>query len=415
MERPSRKTGDQPATYSTRPNRLPAVPAISRPSMPRASGRFLSVFALVVLCFLVGLGGGLLGARAYNHSYSGTTASARQQYISNEGQLISSIAKDVGPGVVSIDVEDQVSSIDFFGFPRSVTQQSAGTGFIIDPSGIIVTNRHVVPTGTDSVSVTLSDGTRYDNVKVIGRTTDSSSLDVAFLKIDNLRGKKLTVAQLGDSSKMQVGDRVVAIGNALGQFQNTVTTGIISGFGRDVTAGDESGVSQENLTDLFQTDAAINAGNSGGPLVNINSQVIGLNTAVASGAQNIGFAIPINDLKYLINGVLKQGKLQQAYLGVRYISLTDELAGQLNLKIKRGAYLISGQGNGAVVKGSPADKAGLKEKDVITKVNNTQIDDNTNLSTALGKFQVGDTVNLTVLRDGKTQTIMVTLGSAPQS
>src|SRR5581483_11700401 len=189
------------------------------------------------------------------------------------------------------------------------------------------TNRHVVPADTTAVNVTLSDGTTFDNVQVIGRTGDSSPQDVAFLKIGDLKGKKLVPVTLGDSSRMQVGDEVIAIGNALGQFQNTVTTGIISGYGRDVTAGDQSGAqATENLTDLFQTDAAINQGNSGGPLVNINGEVIGINTAVASDAQNIGFAQPINDLKALISSVLSNGKLQQPYLGVRYVSLTNDLA-----------------------------------------------------------------------------------------
>src|SRR5699024_9928217 len=154
---------------------------------------------------------------------------------------------------------------------------------ILSSDGIIMTNRHVVPAGTTNVQVTLADGTTYKDVQVIGRTSDSNSLDVAFLKINNLNGKKLVPATLGDSSRVQVGDRVVAIGNALGQFQNTVTSGIISGYGRDVTAGDDTGGNglsdtssdSENLTDLFQTDAAINEGNSGGPLVNINGEVVG--------------------------------------------------------------------------------------------------------------------------------------------
>jgi serine protease Do len=237
---------------------------------------------------------------------------------------------------------------------------------------------------------------------------------VAFLKIGDLKGKKLVPLTLGDSSKMQVGDRVIAIGNALGQFQNTVTTGIISGYGRDVTASDQTGASAENLTDLFQTDAAINAGNSGGPLVNINGEVIGLNTAVASGAQNIGFAIPINDLKSLINGVLTSGELRQPYLGVRYVSLTNDLASQFNLKVTRGAYIVSGDNQAAIVPGSPAEKAGLKEKDVITKVNGTKIDDKTSLTAALSKYKVGEQVTLAVFRDGKTINIHVTLGNAPQ-
>jgi serine protease Do len=219
---------------------------------------------------------------------------------------------------------------------------------------------------------------------------------------------------LGDSSKMEVGDKVIAIGNALGQFQNTVTTGIISGYGRDVTAGDQSDQqSSENLTDLFQTDAAINEGNSGGPLVNINGEVIGINTAIASGAQNIGFAQPINDLKALISSVLDNGQLEQPYLGVRYVSLTNDLAKEFNLKVNRGAYITSGDNQSAVVSGSPAEQAGLKDHDVITKVNNVSIDDKTSLTSALSRFKVGDRVSLTVVRDGKTITIKATLGKAP--
>jgi serine protease Do len=215
---------------------------------------------------------------------------------------------------------------------------------------------------------------------------------------------------------MQVGDRVIAIGNALGQFQNTVTTGIISGYGRDVTAGDQSGIqSNENLQDLFQTDAAINEGNSGGPLVNINGEVIGINTAVASDAQNIGFAQPINDLKALISSVLSSGQLQQPYLGVRYVSLTNDLAKEFNLKVNRGAYIVSSDTEPAVISGSPAERAGLKDHDVITKVNNQTIDDKTSLTRALSKYKVGDTVTLTVVRDGKTMTIKATLGNAPTS
>jgi serine protease Do len=253
-------------------------------------------------------------------------------------------------------------------------------------------------------------------VDVVGRTSSNSSQDVAFLKINDLKGKTLVPVTLGDSSKMQVGDHVIAIGNALGQFQNTVTSGIISGFGRDVTAGDQSGAqSNENLTDLFQTDAAINEGNSGGPLANINGEVIGINTAIASGAQNIGFAQPINDVKGLIASVLGGGKLEQPYLGVRYVSLTNDLAKEFNIKTARGAYVTSGSGQGAVVSGSPADKAGLQDHDVITKVNNITIDDKTSLTAALSRFKVGDKVTLTIVRDGKTITKEAALEAVPQS
>ncbi len=378
------------------------------------SHRFSKTILLILLCGLVGFGGGLFGAQVNNHGGLGNATTAqRQQYVSSESQLISQIAKNVGQAVVSIDTSSQTTTTDFFGFAFPQQQQGAGTGFIIRADGVIVTNRHVVPTGTQNVSVTLADGTRYDKVQVLGRTSDSSSLDVAFLKIEDLKGKTLTPVNLGDSSKVQVGDRVIAIGNALGQFQNTVTEGIISGHGRDVTAGTQTGSGTENLTDLFQTDAAINPGNSGGPLVNINGEVIGINTAVAGGAQNIGFALPVNDVKGLISGVLSSGKLEQPYLGVRYVSLTDDLAYQYSLDTKRGAYVVPSNNGSSVVPGSPAEKAGLKEKDIITKVNATTIDDKTSLSSALNQFKVGEDVALTVVRSGKSMTIHVTLEAAP--
>lgn len=400
------------SSFSTRAGRLSSV---KRPSIPSGmKDKFNSTLILLAACFLVGFGGGMLGSAVNNSNDTmKTNAITGQKFIDSESELISAIASSTGKSVVSVSVQSKVVSQDFFGFSRSSNQESAGTGFIVDSKGIIVTNRHVVPDGSTSVSVTLDDGTVYENVEIIGRTSESSSLDIAFLKIKDLKGKTLTPAKLGDSSKVKVGDRVVAIGNALGQFQNSVTSGIISGYGRDVTAGDESGSTQENLTDLFQTDAAINQGNSGGPLTNINGEVIGINTAVAGSGQNIGFAIPINDLKGLIDSVLSGGKLQQPYLGVRYVSLTNDQAKQYGLKINRGAYVIGTDTQPAVIDGSPAQKAGLKEKDVITKVNNITIDDKTSLSGILGQFKVGNTVSLTVVRDGKTLTIKATLDELP--
>lgn len=386
----------------------------------RQSQILTSIPVILLICLLVGFGGGWLGAWAGNHNKSliATSTKAKQQYISDESSLISSIAKNIGQSVVSVNVIGQqtttVPDIFGFAFPQTRQTQAAGTGFIISSDGIIVTNRHVVPTGTTSVNVTLADGTQYDDVEILGRTNASSPQDIAFLKINDLKGKVLTPVTLGDSSQMQVGDRVIAIGNALGQFQNTVTTGIISGYGRDVTAGDQSGLqNDESLTDLFQTDAAINEGNSGGPLVNINGEVIGVNTAVASNAQNIGFAQPINDLKALISSVLNSGQLQQPYLGVRYVSLTNDLAHEFNLKVNRGAYIVSSNTEPAIVPGSPAERAGLRDHDVITKVNKLTIDNKTSLTSALSKFKVGDSVTLTVVRDGKTITVKAILGNAP--
>jgi serine protease Do len=410
-------------SYSTRPQpiiNIDALKARTQALKPRRpSARLPKTAGLLLLaCLLFGFGGGWLGAWAQNRGQTriGTSTAAKQQYISNESQLIESIAKNVGQSVVSVDVTGQDTATDFFGFPQTQQTAAAGTGFIISPDGIIVTNRHVVPAGTTSVSVTLVDGTKYDDVQVLGRTSDGSAQDIAFLKIGDLKGKTLTPVTLGDSSKVQVGDRVIAIGNALGQFQNTVTTGIISGYGRDVTAGDGSGLqTSESLTDLFQTDAAINEGNSGGPLVNINGEVIGINTAVAADAQNIGFAQPVNDLKSLISSVLSGGQLQQPYLGVRYVSLTNDIAHEFNLKVSRGAYVVSSDTDPAVVPGSPADQAGVKDHDVITKVGSTAVNQNTSLTSALSKYKVGDKVKLTIVRDGKTITLTATIGNAPSS
>ena len=407
------KTSNKTTNYSTKGSGFEKL-QFQRPKISRGPRLIAALLVLVLgFSFLAGW----LGAYEYNH-HSGYTAttSQKQQYVSNESDLIASISKSVGQSVVSVDVLSQTVAQDFFGFTQTADQASSGTGFIISTSGIIVTNRHVVPTGTSSVSVTLADGTKYDNVQVIGRTSDTSPLDVAFLKIGDLKGKNLVPVTLGDSSKVQVGDRVIAIGNALGQFQNTVTSGIISGYGRDLTAGDATGTSSEALTDLFQTDAAINEGNSGGPLVNINGEVIGLNTATASGAQNIGFSIPIDDVKGLISSVLGSGQLQQPYLGVRYISLTPDVAYHYNLSVNSGAYIApTNDGSASIVAGSPAEKAGLKEKDIITKVNNMTINDKTSLTAALSRLKVGERVNLTVVRSGKTIHLTATLSDTPNS
>ncbi len=388
-------------------DKKPQIPKISRITGQKIA---MGLVGLVVV-FGVAFGGGWLGAKNYNNNNQLSNA-AKAQFVSGEGNLISQIAKDVGPGVVSVDVTSQASGVDFFGFETNQEQQSAGTGFIINKEGVILTNRHVIPDGTTSARVTLSDGKKFD-VDVLGKTNASSSLDVAFLKIKDLGDYKLSPVTLGDSSKMQVGYKVVAIGNALGQFQNTVTSGIISGYGRDLDASDGQG-GGESLSDLFQTDAAINQGNSGGPLVNMSGEVIGINTAIAGDAQNIGFAIPIDDVKGLIEGVLTTGKLQQPYLGVRYVSLTDDYAYEYNLDTKRGAYIVPGSpGQDSILTDSPADKAGLQEKDVITKVDGQSVDENTSLTSLLAKHKVGDSVKLTVVRGDKTITLKATLEAAP--
>lgn len=370
--------------------------------------------ALVLLvCATTGFAGGYVGSnhQSGNLNQGSNINSADQAQAKSESQLISAIARKASPSVVSVNVTGQTQNMI-----GSYQQQSAGTGIILSEDGYIVTNRHVVPAGTSSVSVTLSDGTQLKKVAVIGRTGASDPLDIAFLKVEDTTGIKLTPASIGDSSQVQVGDKVVAIGNALGQFQNTVTDGIISGYGRDIQAGSDGNGDLETLQNLFQTDAAINPGNSGGPLLDINGEVIGINTAVAGqGAQNIGFSIPINDVKGLITSVLKEGKIVRPYLGVRYVTLTDDYAYQHNLSVKRGAYLAPVSSGSSVISGSPADKAGLKDKDIITKVDGTEIDDRNSLTSLIGQKSVGDKVKLTVIRDNKEITITATLESAPSN
>jgi serine protease Do len=370
------------------------------------------VFVLLVSS-ATGFAGGWAGSKA--HQQNASVTSSAQQIVSNESELISKIAKDVGPSVVSVTATAQTTQRQgIFGMAMPVEQAQGGTGFILSADGIIATNRHVVADATQ-VSVTLADGTELTDVEVVGRTGNDDPLDVAFLKVKDKKGKELKPVVLGDATKMEVGYKVVAIGNALGQFQNTVTTGIISGYGRSVEASDESGGSTESLENLFQTDAAINHGNSGGPLVNVNGEVIGINTAVAgSGAENVGFAIPISDVQGLITSVLEQGKLVRPYLGVRYVSLTDDYAYEYNLNVKRGAYIApSVNGQTSVLPDSPAAKAGLKEKDIITKINGEDVNEKSSLTSLLGKHKVGDEVTLTVVRDGKDQEVKATLQAAP--
>lgn len=410
---------------------IPSLPNIPKPSLGKfnkdsernKAGLLAALF--IVATLLSGFAGGWIEARV-NQNGLVTTASLsnQKQIVTSDGELISQIAKTVGPSVVSVndDITSTSSSssdggFGLFGFTQPEEEQAAGTGIIISSSGIIMTNRHVVPVGTTSVSVTLSNGTELKNVSVIGRTSANDSLDVAFLKINNTEGHKLIPAVLGNSSQVQVGDTVVAIGNALGQFQNTVTSGIISGYGRDVQAGDSSGDSSdtENLEDLFQTDAAINEGNSGGPLVNLNGQVIGMNTATASSAENIGFSIPVNDVMGLIKQVLKTGKFSQSYLGVRYIPLTADVSNEYNLSVTNGAFIAPSNDptSPSVVAGSPAAKAGLQQNDIITQVDGTNINQENSLTSLLDNYVPGDSVTLTVLRGNNTEHISATLGTEP--
>lgn len=364
------------------------------------SAKFIVVAVILLVgCFGAGIGGGYLAMSLGNYSSaSRTTATDGNAVVSQEEEDISSVASKVGPSVVSIVTKGQTQS--YFGGTQSV--EGAGTGIIISADGYILTNKHVV-SNSNELQVITSDGTTHSDVKVIG--TDPLN-DLAFVKVNGV--SNLTPAILGDSSSVRIGQKVVAIGNSLGEYQNTVTSGIISATGRPVTASEGEGSSTETLTDLIQTDAAINPGNSGGPLTNLSGQVIGINTAVAQDAQGIGFAIPINSAKGIIKNLLKTGKLERPYIGVNYVTITPDVAKQYNLSVKQGAYIYSDNGS-AVISGSPAAKAGIKDKDIITKVGDIDVGQRGSVASLVSEYAVGEKVQLTLIRDGKTMTVTVTL------
>lgn len=405
---------------------LPAVPKPKRPRLSSVKKKSLSprwkssllAFGFVASVLLSGYAGAWFQARN-DDGINSVTVGDQKKIVTSESKLISQIATNVGPSVVSVNtsVVTQSDDFSFYGFSGGTdVAQGAGTGIILTESGYIVTNRHVVPAGTTKVSVTLSDGTELKDVSVVGRTNETDSLDVAFLKINDAEGKKLQPAAIGDSSSMRVGDNVVAIGNALGQFQNTVTSGILSGFGRSVQAGDGDGTAYENLDNLFQTDAAINQGNSGGPLVNLNGQVIGINTAVAAGdAQNIGFAIPINDVRGLIDQVVEDGSFERPYLGVRYVPLSADVAKEYDLPVEQGAFILPtvDQTSSSIIPNGPAQKAGLREKDIITAVDGKKVDQSHSLTSLLAPHRPGDKVKLSIVRGDQRISITATLGALP--
>ena len=304
---------------------------------------------------------------------------------------ISEIANSVSKSVVSIITNTSTTGSFFTG----QVSQAAGTGFILSSDGYIATNKHVVANAT-KIGVILDDGSTYEDVELIG--TDPIN-DFAIVKIKDV--KDLTPIKIGDSKTTNIGQQVVAIGNALGTYQNSVTSGIISGKGRSLTASDSSRTTYETLSDMIQTDAAINGGNSGGPLVNAAGEVIGINTAYASQGNNVGFAIPINSVKGIMAGVLKDGKFERAVLGVRYQTITPLIAKEKKLDVTAGAYVKGSNNASAVIKGSAGDKAGIKDGDIITAVNGTKIGTAGSLGSLIGEYAVGDTVKLEVYRDKK--------------
>lgn len=362
---------------------------------------FLSVLALACSIYNLSLTRNLTGNNFGNPGQIGRDSNSANF---TEGS-IASIANAVSKSVVSIVTSTDQKS--FFS-NETTSQTAAGTGFILSSDGYVATNKHVV-SGASKIGVILDDGTAYEDVELVG--TDPLN-DFAIIKINNVNN--LSPVKLGDSKTTSAGQQVVAIGNALGAYQNSVTSGIISGKGRSLTATDSGRTQYETLSDLIQTDAAINGGNSGGPLVNAAGEVIGINTAYASQGNNVGFAIPISSVKGIIKNVLSGKGFERAVIGVRYINLTPTIAKEKNLSVTRGALIASSKNNKAIISGSAGDKAGLKENDIITAVNGTEIGSSGSLSSLIGEYSVGDTVKITVVRGGKTETLELTLAAYKQ-
>ncbi len=327
----------------------------------------------------------------------GTTEEKR--VVVQEENAVISVVENSSPSVVAIGVTQRViNPFDPTAIPQT-RESTIGTGFVV-ASGVLVTNRHVVNDLNTTYTVVSRDGKRYE-VTTIYRDPNPS-LDLALVKID---GSDLPPLELGDSSNLKVGQTVIAIGNALGRFSNTVTTGVVSGLGRVVNTGNPFLGGLDRLDDLIQTDAAINPGNSGGPLLNSSGQVIGVNVATTEGAQNIGFAIPINSVKSIVDEFVSTGRISRAFLGVNYILLNLQQADANSLP--QGAYIQE------VVVGSPAERAGIKEGDVITKIDGQTINEETTVSEIIQKKKVGDNISIEVFSEGSTKTVVATLAQFP--
>lgn len=320
----------------------------------------------------------------------------RRTIIQEENAVISTVEK-VSPSVVAIGVNRKVfDPFDPFSTPQS-EDTTIGTGFLVSDTGIVVTNKHVV-SDTGPYIVLTRDEQKYE-VKRIYR---DPVLDLAIVQID---GSGLKALELGDSSKLKVGQTVIAIGNALGRFTNTVTTGVVSGLGRKVVAGDPYAGSLESLDNLIQTDAAINPGNSGGPVLNSSGQVIGVSVATTEGAQNIGFAIPINSVKQIVDEFVQKGSVSRPFLGIRYRFISREVA-ILN-EIPQGAFIQE------VLEKGPAEEAGVLDGDIITRINGEVIDSEDKINQVVSKSSIGSKLELTVWREGKESNLNATLKDLP--
>lgn len=411
----------------------------------RASARLLVVVAIVgiVVGGFSGIVGGLLVTtgrigsfqQAVNTIRESVTATGERSgaivRMEEESATIAAV-RAASPAVVSIVVQKEVAmgargnafpfdewfnvGLPFPMLPtppasnagrREKQQVGGGSGFIVTSDGYILTNRHVVSDPNAEYLVLLNDDREFP-AHVLARDPLN---DLAVLKIDVGAARPLPVIEFGDSDRLQIGETVIAIGYALSEFRNTVTKGVVSGMNRRVVAGDGSG-SSEVIEEAIQTDAAINPGNSGGPLLNLRGEVIGLNTAVSREGQLLGFAIPIRVAKQAVESVVRDGRIVRPWLGVRYLVVTAPLVQAQHLPVRQGALVVRGANADdlAVVPGGPADKAGIRENDIVTKVDGDAVDEDHSLARRIARHTPGDHVRLTVLRQGKERVIEVTLG-----
>jgi serine protease Do len=386
---------------------------------------FISSFFGAVFGFISGgLGQKIISQRfpylANKVSYSSSNSNVTKEQITQEDSAVVDVVKKATPAVVSIvitkDVPKMKSFFDFPGFfdpfgnsggsssgSTEKQQVGGGTGFFITSDGMIVTNKHVVSDTTADYTVISNDKKEY-SAKVLARDPVN---DVAVIKIE---GKDFPTLELGDSDVLSAGQTVIAIGNSLGEFTNTVSRGIISGLRRNLTAGSTFGEA-EKLTNIIQTDAAINPGNSGGPLINISGQVIGINVAMAQGAQNIGFAIPSNQIKKITSQVQATGKISTPFLGIRYTPIDKDIQEANNLPYDYGIIVARGAKitDLAVIPGSPADKAGIVENDIILEVDGKKLDENTNFAQIISQYNVGDEIALKVWHKGGINEVSIKL------